>query len=84
MKYGVPISLRIHERIDFYLWVMTEVATSGPKSPLDKVIDDASGKTAADLTQLKKLGRHVSRLKRLYDRATKQPKEQENGNTEEE
>lgn len=68
----VPLWLRIHERIDFYMWVLgTMTKNIKVVTPLEAMIDDATGYKTQGTKKFIRVQRHLLRLKKLYDRHAK-------------
>lgn len=72
-----PLWLRIHERIDFYLFLAQRLSESGPRTGLDRAIDQATGAAAAREKEISRVLRHLARLKKLYRHLTEQPHTEE-------
>jgi hypothetical protein len=64
---SVPLWLRIHERIDFYLFVLKHLADQEATTPMDRLVDEATGIEEHRRREFSRVQRHLLRLKRLYD-----------------
>ncbi len=65
-----PLWFRLQARIDYYLWMLSEISNelAKPRSPINAMIDNATGETAAMEKQANKIMRRVNKLKQIWER----------------
>lgn len=69
-RSDVPRWLRLQEEIDYLYFTLGQIHRQGPKSPIEQMIDDASGFAAARKAEVREIVSHMKELKAEWSKET--------------
>jgi len=70
VRVKVPANFRLQARIDYLYFVLNELQRSFPKSPIDAMVDKATGYDVERVAQLREVAVDLKRQKARWNRVT--------------